>query len=141
MPDYHIHMGETFYLIEKITSPTHNANFALLICSVCRGINTILKHYRIKFLKLQILNFLTKLFQKNKNLATCLISKRIIFFNFKKFSSFSDLQFFNLIFVKKLKNAIAYKEKREDPKSIHFNNCHLNSNHEFMNHKILFLKT
>jgi hypothetical protein len=31
-------MGETFYLIEKITSPTHYANFALLICSVRRGI-------------------------------------------------------------------------------------------------------
>jgi len=30
-------MGETFYLIEKITSPTHYANFALLICSVRRG--------------------------------------------------------------------------------------------------------
>jgi hypothetical protein len=31
-------MGETFYLIEKITSPTHYANFASLICSVRRGI-------------------------------------------------------------------------------------------------------
>jgi hypothetical protein len=38
MPDYHIHMGETFYLIEKTTSPTHYANFASLICSVHRGI-------------------------------------------------------------------------------------------------------
>ena len=37
-PDYHIRMGETFYLIEKITSPTHYANFASLICSVRRGI-------------------------------------------------------------------------------------------------------
>ncbi len=26
MPHYHICMGETFYLIEKITSPTHYAN-------------------------------------------------------------------------------------------------------------------
>jgi len=37
-PDYHIRMGETFYLIEKITSPTQYANFASLICSVRRGI-------------------------------------------------------------------------------------------------------
>jgi len=37
MPDYQIHMGETFYLIEKITSPTHKANLALLICSIRRG--------------------------------------------------------------------------------------------------------
>jgi hypothetical protein len=35
-PDYHIPMGQTFYLIEIITSPTHYANFALLICSVHR---------------------------------------------------------------------------------------------------------
>jgi hypothetical protein len=34
-------MGETFYLIEKITSPTHYANFASLICSVRRGIINI----------------------------------------------------------------------------------------------------
>jgi len=32
-------MGETFYLIEKITSPAHYENFASLICSVRRGIN------------------------------------------------------------------------------------------------------
>jgi len=32
-PHYHIRRGETFYLIEKIISPTHYANFALLICS------------------------------------------------------------------------------------------------------------
>ncbi len=38
-PDYHIPTGETFYLGEKITSPTHYSNFASLICSVCRGIN------------------------------------------------------------------------------------------------------
>ncbi len=34
-------MGETFYLIEKITSPAHYANFASLICSVRRGINNL----------------------------------------------------------------------------------------------------
>jgi hypothetical protein len=31
-------VGETFLLFEKITSPTHYANFASLICFVRRGI-------------------------------------------------------------------------------------------------------
>jgi hypothetical protein len=31
-------VGETFLLFEKITSPTHFANFASLICFVRRGI-------------------------------------------------------------------------------------------------------
>jgi hypothetical protein len=31
-------MSETFYLIEKIASPSHYSNFAKLISSVCRGI-------------------------------------------------------------------------------------------------------
>jgi len=57
-------MGETFYLIEKITSPTHYANFASLICSVRRGIKSIiislLKKYRWHFFTSFILitNFL-----------------------------------------------------------------------------------
>ena len=37
--DNHIRAGEIFLLFEKITSPTHYANFASLICSVRRGIN------------------------------------------------------------------------------------------------------
>ncbi len=30
-PDYHIRMGKTFYLIEKITSPTHYAKKAVAL--------------------------------------------------------------------------------------------------------------
>jgi hypothetical protein len=33
-------MGKTFYLIEKITSPTHYTNFALLISSIPRYVFT-----------------------------------------------------------------------------------------------------
>ena len=36
--DNHIWAGEIFLLFEKITSPTHYANFTSLICSVRRGI-------------------------------------------------------------------------------------------------------
>ncbi len=35
---YHIRVGKTFLLFEKITFPTHYANFASLICFVRRGI-------------------------------------------------------------------------------------------------------
>jgi hypothetical protein len=34
-------VGETFLLFEKITSPTHYANFASLICFVRRGIKLL----------------------------------------------------------------------------------------------------
>jgi len=49
MPDHHLHTGDTFYLSEKITSPTYYANFALLICSVCRGIISSNELFRHKF--------------------------------------------------------------------------------------------
>jgi hypothetical protein len=41
--------GETFLLFEKITSPTHYANFASLICSVRRGIKTNWKKILVKY--------------------------------------------------------------------------------------------
>jgi hypothetical protein len=41
MSTIYVQVGETFLLFEKITSPTHYANFASLICSVRRGIKKI----------------------------------------------------------------------------------------------------